>query len=488
MSIVENLKQRSLHELFRMFATKAALRRQVIRVIDRKAYEALVINNRDGVPPGAAEERHLYLMALLRSFDRVMARGGVSPRVVDVMLNTLAFNIVLNKPNQDALAESLGFFPPEFLAISPTKLCNLRCTGCYAASLPSTHESLPFWVADRIIKEMKELWRAHFVTITGGEPFAWRDDGKGLLDLVARHPDHVFMTYTNGTLINEAVARRLGELGNLTPSISVEGFEEETDRRRGKGTYAKVMRAMELLRKHGVVFGVSTVPTRQNWEMLISDRFAEYYFDEQGALYGWLFQYMPHGRDDSYDLMVTPEQRLSLLRGMRRHILERGLFLLDFWNSGAVSRGCISAGRRGGFFHIDWNGGISPCVFVPYVGANIIEIFERGGTLNDAYHTPLLREVRAWQEERGWDPKKGRVGNWLLPCPARDHFRATKRAVLKSGARPMNPVAASAVSDPEHERVMVEYGESVAAVMDPVWDAEYVRADGRRQLRVQSGR
>src|SRR5512145_3181755 len=192
MPILQELKQYSLQQLFRMFATNSMLRRQAIPLIEKRAYRTIVQENRDRLPAGAAQERHLYLMALLRSFDRVMNHHGLSPRVVDAMLHTLANNVVLNYGNQEAMAKSLGFFPPEFLAISPTKLCNLRCTGCYAASLPSTRESLPFGVADRIITEMRELWRAHFVAITGGEPFAWRDDGKGLLDLVERHPDHVF--------------------------------------------------------------------------------------------------------------------------------------------------------------------------------------------------------------------------------------------------------------------------------------------------------
>ena len=44
---------------------------------------------------------------------------------------------------------------------------------------------------------------------------------------------------------------------NFVPAISVEGFEDATDARRGDGTYAKVERAMDLLREHGLPFGVS---------------------------------------------------------------------------------------------------------------------------------------------------------------------------------------------------------------------------------------
>ena len=37
-------------------------------------------------------------------------------------------------------------------------------------------------------------------------------------------------------------------VGNFVPAISLEGFEEATDGRRGDGVYKKVRKAMELLR------------------------------------------------------------------------------------------------------------------------------------------------------------------------------------------------------------------------------------------------
>jgi MoaA/NifB/PqqE/SkfB family radical SAM enzyme len=36
-----------------------------------------------------------------------------------------------------------------------------------------------------------------------------------------------FLFFTNGTLITKEVAEKLAQLGNVTPAISVEGFEKE---------------------------------------------------------------------------------------------------------------------------------------------------------------------------------------------------------------------------------------------------------------------
>ena len=55
------------------------------------------------------------------------------------------------------------------------------------------------------------------------------------------HPDCFFIVYTNGTLVDDALARRLGELGNLSPALSIEGMKARTDARRGEGVFDKVV-------------------------------------------------------------------------------------------------------------------------------------------------------------------------------------------------------------------------------------------------------
>jgi len=164
------------------------------------------------------------------------------------------------------------------------------------------------------------------------------------------------MTYTNGTLITKDVARRIAECGNISPAISVEGFEKETDARRGEGTHRRIITAMENLRNAGVPFGISITITKKNAHVALSDDFVDFYFNTQGAMYGWIFQYMPIGRGVATELMITPEQRLDLFKREQELIEETDLFLVDFWNGGLDSVGCLSAGRPGGYFYIDWSG------------------------------------------------------------------------------------------------------------------------------------
>ena len=81
---------------------------------------------------------------------------------------------------------------------------------------------------------------------SGGEPLVRKDD---LIKLAEKHNDCSFLSFTNATFVDEEFAKKLGELGNFGFAISVEGFEKETDMRRGNGTYNKVMEAMDFLKK-----------------------------------------------------------------------------------------------------------------------------------------------------------------------------------------------------------------------------------------------
>ncbi len=469
------LKNGSIREIVKLMIKNKYLGNKILKVLDARAYKEIVIGNPGNRLIKVQEEKYLQVMALAQGFSRAFERGLVSGHIIDRLIDVFLTNVLLNKKDEGQYAGERydGTFPL-FILISPTGKCNLRCTGCYAESNPENHASLDFETFNRILTEKRDLWNSHFTVISGGEPFLWHDGSRGLLDVVERHPDDMFMVYTNATLITDDVARRMSELGNITPAISVEGFEKETDNRRGKGVHRKILRAFEDLRRHGVPFGISATPTTYNWEIIVSDRFADFYFEREGAVYGWLFQYMPIGRGQSFELMVTPVQRIEMLKRMQFLVRERKIFLADFWNSGVLSNGCICAGRPGGYFYIDWNGDITPCAFVPYVSDNIHDIYSRGGTVNDALDSPFFREIREWQNMYGFNRASGDTNNWLCPCVIRDHFEVLKDAVSRYGPRPLNDEAAEAMHDECYQRGMKRYGEDIGKLTDPIWKERYL--------------
>jgi len=461
-------------QLFRLFLTNRFLRKQAMSVIAKRTYAELVERNPDNRPRRVQEEKYHYMMGLLHGLERAIERGWISQHVLERVVEVFLKRTFLEREflSREA-AQKIGFQPPLFVTISPTAVCNLKCAGCYAESSPEKQASLEFDLVDRILTEKENLWASYFTVISGGEPFMWRDGNRGLLDLVEKHNTNFFMVYTNGTLTNDDCARRMAELGNITLAISVEGFEAETDARRGKGVFKKIMTAMETLRRHGVPFGISATPTKENWRVISSDRFVDFYFEEQGAIYGWLFQFMPIGRGPVLDLMVPPVERVQMLEKLRKVVRERKIFLADFWNSGPTSSGCISAGRPGGYFYIDWNGDVMPCVFVPYAVANIREVYARGGNLNDVLQAPLMVRIREWQNEYGYAQPAEQVHNWLCPCVVRDHFDVLHKAVLETGARPTTEGAAAAIHDPEFYRGMINYDRALEELTAPIWSRDY---------------
>lgn len=481
MDVRKALVRGSLRGVVRVLLKHRTVRRLLFRCIASQLYKESVRGDRPGQGPTRAKlDRMDCVEAILHGIDRAIERGILSKSVVDSMLRGFLGNVILNEDAKRIEREGV-IDPPSFITISPTGKCNLRCEGCYASDAALHGRSLSFETFDRILREKRELWGSHWTVISGGEPFLWRDGDWDIVKLAARHPSDVFMVYTNGTLITDQLAARLAEVGNITPAISVEGFKVQTDARRGEGVYAKILEAFENLRNHGVPFGISATATKDNWKAITCEDFADFYFANQGAIYGWIFQYMPMGRGQTTDLVVPPEARVEMARRMWRLVRERKILIADFWNSGTVSMGCISAARPGGYFHINWDGDIMPCVFIPYAAGNIHDIYDAGGNLNDTLSLPFFVRIREWQRAYGFHGPTRDTGNWLCPCAIRDHFDVFLRTALACGARPINEEARQALSDPAYEKAMVDYGRRMAELTDPIWEEEYL-GNGRKPV------
>jgi MoaA/NifB/PqqE/SkfB family radical SAM enzyme len=425
------------------------------------------------LPPGVLTDRTIFGETIIKISDRILTR-----RLSEATLRSIAHNLIhgalVQKGEQSAIfrfSKQFGMKPPGFLTISPGKTCNLQCTGCYASAGPTT-EKLDWSTFDRIITEAKTLWGVRFINISGGEPLAYRSKGKGLLDAVEKHPDLFFLFFTNGTLIDEKTAQRMAALGNVTPAISVEGWRERTDERRGSGVYDQILAAMEQLRKAGVFFGISLTATRHNAEEILSEEFIDYFFEQQGAFYGWIFQYMPIGRSYTLDLMPTPEQRLWMWKRSWEIVKKRKIFLADFWNHGTLSNGCIAGGRAhgGGYMYIDWNGHVSPCVFVPYSPVNVKDIYAQGGTLNNVWANPFFADIRGWQES--YMQSKG---NWLAPCLNRDHHGVLNQLIAKHEPEPIDESAHAALLDPDYVKGLEHYGELYENLSESIWHEQYLQ-------------
>ncbi len=455
------------------------IRSAAVRTVENYAREMMAQARTDASRPlGVDEDRMFMGLALAKTIERVLVEQPTSEAVRRTLFQTLVRGMVFRQTGADAVARFQAEYaedPGSFLVISPGKTCNLRCTGCYADAGPAA-ERLDWSTFDRIITEAKSLWDAKMFVISGGEPMAYRSDGKGVLDMAEKHRDCLFLMYTNGTLINDGVAARMAKAGNLTPALSVEGMRERTDARRGAGVFDQVLAAMARLRREGVPFGVSLTATRHNCEEILSDELVDFFFGEQGAVYGFIFHYMPIGRSITLDLMPTPQQRLWLWRRSWDLIRERRIFLADFWNHGTTVDGCVSAGRGGGYLHINWEGAVSPCVFVPYSPVNINRIYAQGKTLNDVWAEPFFANIRAWQRQYGLEQRSPeKAGNWMAPCIIRDHHAQFREILSATEPDPVDDNAKEALLDQKYSEGMAAYGQAWQELSGQVWEQHYQR-------------
>ena len=301
---------------------------------------------------------------------------------------------------------------PWVVLMDPTSACNLHCTGCWAAEY-GNKLNMSYETLDDIIRQGTAIGTFMYI-YSGGEPLVRKDD---VIRLCEAHPDCMFLAFTNGTLIDEKFADEMLRVKNFIPAISIEGFEEATDSRRGKGTYQAVMRAMDILREKKLPFGASCCYTSQNVDSISSEAYIDHLI-AKGAKFAWFFHYMPVGNEAVTELLPAPEQRETMLHRIREYRNTKPIFTIDFQNDGQYVGGCIAGGRN--YLHINANGDIEPCAFIHYSDSNI-----REKTLLEALKSPLFM---AYHDGQPFNQ------NMLRPCPMLENPECLQCMVQKSDA------------------------------------------------------
>jgi len=400
------------------------------------------------------KERIRWIRGLVREkhpsieFPRRILRE-LHPNQRDKWISNLAVNHLLNGTNKRKdWADKNGFYPPSTVVISPTMRCNLNCYGCYAGDYKKSLE-LSLDEIDSILNQMKEMG-VYFAVISGGEPF-YMD---GIFEIFKKHNDMAFLVFTHGGLIDERMVDKLIEVGNVMPSFSLEGYEKETDERRGAGHFKKVMHAMDLLKNAGLSFCGSFTHSRKNTDIINNGEYIDMLL-EKGVFALWLFSYVPVGRKPDPELMPLPEQRDRLRRSVDEFRDTKPMLFIDFWNDGPIISGCIAGGRK--YFHINANGDIEPCVFCHFAVDNI-----RRTSIRDALASPFFAKIREQQAKHD---------NLLRPCMLIDHPEVGRELFASEGAYPTHDGADEIYKGLADK--MDDYSKAYAEIADEVWENEF---------------
>lgn len=305
-----------------------------------------------------------------------------------------------------------------------TERCNWRCKHCYQENydtpelnLQQMKEILDQYVA--LIKKWQLPKKRATLYLTGGEPFL-RDDFLPFLEMVRKRSVNFRWTIlSNGSLLTEDIAKKLKELEPANFQISLEGLEKTNDKIRGRGSFQKIIRAIELLDKAKVPIRISFTLSRQNYKEI-----KELAFQLASLGVSWLAvrRIVPFGSggENLKNLVLEPQE----LRDTYREIEKINNELKQKKFSLRVLGGCENA---------VFNDEISSCELMSYgqcgiIGGRILALMPNGDvlicrrfpikignileeSLEKIYYSPLYESYRGENED---------VPLECYPCPIRE--------------------------------------------------------------------
>ena len=290
---------------------------KIMDLIDRVAPSGWYESQRNAFRKAIAEKSNWY--------DLIMKVWNLDEGVRNTFFKNFIVNAsLIGSAKQEEVAEKENCNVPWAILLDPTSACNMHCTGCWAAEY-GNRLNLSFEELDSIVSQGKELGTYMYI-FTGGEEFC----------------------------------QEMLRVKNFVPAISLEGFEEANDGRRGVGGFEKVMHAMKLLKENKLPFGISACYTSKNCYDITSEEFFDMIMDA-GALFIWFFHYMPVGNGAAPELLPTPEQRKMIYERIRAYRSSKAIFSMDFQNDAEYVGGCIAGGRR--YLHINASSSVHSRIF-----------------------------------------------------------------------------------------------------------------------------
>jgi MoaA/NifB/PqqE/SkfB family radical SAM enzyme len=280
-----------------------------------------------------------------------------------------------------------GVQVPPFLVLSVTSKCNLRCIGCYAGAVGTVRTApaqpgldLSDWSG--IVDDAVRLGVMAFI-VAGGEPFML----PGIAKLFRKHPDRLFLVFTNGTSLQPGDYEILKNCSNTVVVVSLEGNRALTDHRRGNGVFDRALGTLDKLRAAGVLTGISVTIASENVEYWTQPRNIDELIAHSGPLAMFIEQIPTSGCESGTPM--TEEQRTHFRKTVveYRDRATGGAFIIHSPGDEETLGGCVSAGR--GFAHVNPSGDVTACPVSALATHNV-----RSSNLREALASPLFTMIR----------------------------------------------------------------------------------------------
>ena len=275
-----------------------------------------------------------------------------------------------------------GLLVPPVMIISITLRCNLACAGCYMHGRGEKPKAeMSPGVLASVVDQAAELG-VSIIVIAGGEPLVRQEE---IFRMAKAHPATLFPVFTNGLLIDDAMAAAIAACRNIVPVISFEGFREDTDARRGSGVYDRLLATCARLKDRTVFFGCSVTITRKNFDNVTGEAFVRQMTGAGARVFTYV-EYVPIA-PGTESLVLTHEQKKTLQAVLADYNRKFQALFIGFPGDEDTYGGCLGAGR--GFVHVSPSGDLEPCPAVPYSDANLGSV-----SLEEALQSRLLGRLR----------------------------------------------------------------------------------------------
>ena len=275
--------------------------------------------------------------------------------------------------------------------------CNLKCLHCYQENHKPVclkYEELhKFYDQYKVLLHKLNI-KGH-INITGGEPLCNPFFFK-ILELIKEDSDLIsFSILTNGTLIDEKMAKKIKSYNPYYVQVSLEGGRKTNDYIRGKGTYKKIANAIKCLRNENIFTSISFTATKINYkEFPKVVKYARKYKVNNV----WSDRYIPLGGKEELDLMMDYNQTREYLKIMdiertklrkkKNNITTISMYrALQFQMTKDFAYGCTAGDS---LLTIMENGDLVPCRRMPIVVGNL-----RKDNMYELYkNSDILKELR----------------------------------------------------------------------------------------------
>lgn len=241
---------------------------------------------------------------------------------------------------------------PAFVFVSVTNRCNLSCRGCWVSPTPPADMEPELLV--HIVAEARAQG-CRFFGILGGEPLltpVWKEAAR-------RFRDCYFQLFTNGLMLDDAAARRLAELGNVTPLVSIEGGPAANAARRGAdAAHARALDALAACRRARLVTGVATSVCRSSFDDVVATAFLDDLI-ARGVHYLWYYIFRPAGADPAVGEALDAGSIARLREFIVRQRGRRPIVIVDaYWDDQGRA---LCPAATGISIHVNAAGDIEPC-------------------------------------------------------------------------------------------------------------------------------